>query len=152
MVEARAPGPGTTTLVPPDLALGFLKEIKSQPSQSLLAGEATVPACQFTEKGAWSGGEYRKLTGQRAPSQITGYEQWVLFKIEDPNGKDLVPGDLAKSSTWNYSLRTPRSARTVFGTSDRCVLGPTGEPVKKVVEALTALGVSLPPEYAYIVR
>lgn len=152
MVEARAPAPGAATLIPPDLALGFLKEIKSQPSQYLLAGEATIPPCQFTEKGAWSGGEYRKVTGQRAPTQVTGYDQWVLFKIEDPDGKDLAPGDLAKSITWNYSLRTPRAARTVFGTSDRCVLGPTGEPVKKVVEALTALGVSLPSEYAYIVR
>jgi hypothetical protein len=152
MVEARAPTTGAAALVPPDLALGFLKEIRSQPSQSLLAGEATIPPCQFTEKGAWSAGEYRKVTGQRAPTQITNYDQWVLFKIEDPNGKDLAPADLQKSGAWNYSLRTPRSARTVFGTSDRCVIGPTSEPVKKVVEALTALGVSLPPEYTYIVR
>ena len=43
------------TLVPPDLALAFLKEIKSQPSQSLLAGETTIPPCQFAEKGTGSG-------------------------------------------------------------------------------------------------
>jgi hypothetical protein len=32
------------------------------------------------------------------------------------------------------------------------VLGPTGEPARKVVEALAALGVAIPPELAYIVR
>lgn len=152
-VQARAPAPpGAATLVPPDLALEFLKEIKSQPGKSLLAGEATIPPCLFTTTGTWSGGEYRKLTGQRAPTQITSYEHWVLFKIEDPSGHDLVPADLPKPSSWNYSLRTPRGARTVFGTSDHCVIGPTSEPVKKVVEALAALGVTLPPELTYIVR
>jgi hypothetical protein len=148
--QVRAPG--AAALVPPDLALEFLKEIKSQSSKSLLAGEATIPPCLFTTSGTWSGGEYRKLTGQRAPTQITNYEHWVLFKIEDPSGNDLVPADLQKPNSWSYSLRTPRGARTVFGTSDHCVIGPTSEPVRKVVEALTALGVTLPPELTYIVR
>jgi hypothetical protein len=40
----------------------------------------------------------------------------------------------------------------VFGTTDRCVVGPTGEPARKVVEALAALGVALPPDLGYIVR
>jgi hypothetical protein len=46
----------------------------------------------------------------------------------------------------------PRSARTVFGATDHCVVGPTGGPPRKVVEALAALGVALAPEYGYIVR
>lgn len=53
---------------------------------------------------------------------------------------------------WIYSLRTPRPARTVFGTTDHCVGEPTSEPPRKVVEALAALGVALAPEYGYIVR
>ena len=141
-----------STLVPADLAIAFLKEIKSTPSSSLLAGETTVPPCQFTEKGAWSAGEYRKVTGQRAPTQITSYEQWILFRIEEPGGRDLLPADLEKGGSWNYSLRTPRTARTVFGTTDHCIIGPTAEPPRKVVQALAALGTALAPEYGYIVR
>ena len=140
------------TLVPPDLALAFLKEIKSQSSQSLLAGETTIPPCQFAEKGTGSGGEYRKVTGQRAPNLVTSYEFWTLLKIEEPGGRDFGAADLNRAGTWNYSLRTPRGARTVFGTVDHCIVGPTSEPVRKVVEALTALGVGLAPEYASIVR
>ena len=140
------------TLVPTDLAIGFLQEIKSRPNRSLLAGETTIPPCRFTEKGVWSGGEYRKMTGQRAPAQVSSYEHWVLFKIEDPSGRDFVPAELDKPNAWNYSLRTPRAARTVFGTSDHCIVGPTTEPARKVVEALSALGVALAPEYGYIVR
>ncbi|HWM43359.1 MAG TPA: hypothetical protein VNP36_13050 [Burkholderiales bacterium] len=140
------------TLVPADLAIAFLKEIKSTRSSSLLAGETTVPPCQFTEKGAWSAGEYRKVTGQRAPTQITSYEQWILFRVEEPGGRDLLPADLEKGGSWNYSLRTPRTARTVFGTTDHCIVGPTAEPPKKVVQALAALGIALAPEYSYIVR
>lgn len=146
-----APATRATTLVPADLALGFLQEIKSRPNRSLLAGEATIPPCRFAEKGTWSGGEYRKMTGQRAPSQVTSYEHWVLFKIEDPSGRDLIPAELDKPNAWNYSLRTPRGARTVFGTTDHCIIGPTTEPVRKVVEALAALGVAV-SEYGYIVR
>ena len=140
------------TLVPPDLALAFLREIKSQASQSLLAGETTIPPCQFAEKGTGSAGEYRKVTGQRAPNQATSYEFWTLSKIEEPGGRDLTAANLNRAGTWNYSLRTPRGARTVFGTTDHCIVGPTSEPVRKVVEALTALGVGLPSEYGYIVR
>ena len=140
------------TLVPPDLALAFLKEIKSAPSQSLLAGETTIPPCQFAEKGTGSSGEYRKVTGQRAPNQATSYEFWTLSKIEAPGGRDFGTADLNRPATWNYSLRTPRGARTVFGTTDHCIVGPTSEPVRKVVEALTALGVGLAPEYGNIVR
>ena len=140
------------TLVPPDLAVAFLKEIKSAPNRSLLAGEATIPPCQFTEKGAWSAGEYRKVTGQRAPTLITNYDQWILFRIEEPGGRDFLPADMEKGAAWNYSLRTPPTARTVFGTTDHCVIGPTAEPAKKVVQALVALGVALTPEFAYIVR
>ena len=141
-----------STLVPADLAIAFLAEIKSTPGSSLLAGESTIPPCQFTEKGTWSAGEYRKVTGQRAPTQITSYEQWILFRIEEPGGRDLLPADLEKGGSWNYSLRTPRSARTVFGTTDHCIIGPTAEPTKKVVQALAALGVAMAPEYSYIVR
>lgn len=140
------------TLLPADLALGFLQEIKSRPNRSLLAGETTIPPCRFTDKGTGSGGEYRKMTGQRAPNQVTSYEHWMLFKIEDPSGRDFVPAELDKPNAWNYSLRTPRAARTVFGTTDHCIVGPTTEPARKVVEALAALGVAVAPEYGYIVR
>jgi len=143
---------GAATLVPPDLAIEFLKEIKSTPSSSLLAGETTIPPCQFTDKGTWSAGEYRKVTGQRAPTVVTSYEHWILFRIEEPGGRDFLPADMEKGGTWNYSLRTPRSARTVFGTADHCIVGPTGSPPKKVVQALAALGVAVAPEYGYIVR
>src|SRR5574341_950582 len=72
---ATASAPGAATLVPPDLALAFLQEIKSESGSN--------PPCKFTEKGTWSAGEYRKITLQKAPTQITGYPQWILFKIED---------------------------------------------------------------------
>ena len=148
--DARTSGAGT--LLPADLALAFLQEIKSRSNRSLLAGEATIPPCRFGEKGTGSAGEYRKLTGQRAPVQLTSYQHWILFKIEDPAGNDFVPAELQKTNAWNYSLRTPRTARTVFGTTDHCIVGPTTEPVRKVVEALSALGVGVAPEYGYVVR
>ncbi len=141
---------GAASLLPTDLALGFLQAIASQPSRSLLAGETTIPPCRFTEKGTWSAGEYRKVTLHRAPTEITGYRSWILFRIEEPGGRDFLPADLERSHAWSYSLRTPTSARTVFGTVDRCVLGPTSEPAKKVVEALSALGVTVAQEYRYI--
>jgi hypothetical protein len=40
----------------------------------------------------------------------------------------------------------------VFGTTDHCIIGPTTEPVRKVLEALAALGVQIAPEYGYVVR
>jgi len=150
MVDARTQR--AASLVPPDLALAYLQEVKSQPNRSLLAGETTIPPCRFAEKGTGSGGEYRKVTGQRGPVQLTPYEHWVLYKIEEPGGRDFAPADVARGGPWNYSLRTPRDARTVFGTSDHCIVGPTAEPARKVIEALSALGVLIAPEYGYIVR
>jgi hypothetical protein len=147
-----APAATAGVLVPADLAIAFLKEIKSAPSRSLFLGEATIPPCQFTDKGAWSAGEYRKVTGQRAPTLVTSYEQWILFRIEEPGGRDFLPADMEKGASWSYSLRTPPTARTVFGTTDHCVIGPTAEPARKVVQALAALGVAIAPEFAYIVR
>ncbi|MCD6042561.1 MAG: hypothetical protein K0R40_2164, partial [Burkholderiales bacterium] len=101
-------------------------------------------------KGTWSAGEYRKVTLHRAPTEITGYRSWILFRIEDAGGRDFLPADLERSHAWSYSLRTPTSARTVFSTVDHCVVGPTNEPAKKVVEALSALGVTVAQEYRYI--
>jgi hypothetical protein len=141
---ATAAPPSAATLVPADLALAFLQGIKP--------AAAGIPACRFTDKGTWSAGEYRRVTGQRAPTQITSYPNWILFKIDDASGREFRPADLERSSAWSYTLRTPRTARTPFGVTDNCVVGPTSEPPKKVVEALTALGVALAPEYAYIVR
>jgi hypothetical protein len=141
----------TAALLPPDIAMAFLQEIRSRPGKSLLAGETTIPPCQFTEKGVWSGGQYRKLAGRRAPNYVTEYKGWILYKIEDPSGHDFTAAELDKPNAWNYSLRTPRSARTVFGTTDHCLIGPTTEPARKIVEALAALGVEVAPEYAYIV-
>ena len=139
------------TLLPADLALDFLRGIKSRTSP-VLFGSETVAPCRFTDKGAWSGGEYRRLTGQRGPNEVTGYEQWILVRIDDPGGRELVPAELTTPNAWRYWLRTPRTARTMFGTTDHCVLGPATEPVGKVVEAFVALGVALVPEYGYIVR
>lgn len=143
--------PKSASLVPPDIALGFLQEIKSRSNRSLLAGETTIPPCVFTDKGITSRGEYRRVTGHRAPNRITGYDQWVLFKVEDPGGRDLSQRELDQPNAWNYSLRTPRGAG-VLSTTDHCIVGPTTEPVRKVAEALGALGVSLAPEYSYLAR
>ena len=149
---AGAAPAAASALVPADLALGFLQDIKSTANASLQQGESTIPPCRFTERGAWSAGDYRKVTGQRAPTVVTAYDQWVLFRIEEPGGRDFLPADMENGGAWNYSIRTPRTARTVFGTTDHCVIGPTSEPPKKVVQALTALGITLAAEYAYIVR
>lgn len=150
--SAAAPAAGKpASLLPTDLALAFLQDIKSQPSKSLMGGETNIPPCIFTEQGTSSGGEYRKVTGS-APNLVTSYGFWILFRIEDPDGNDLKPGTANAPNTWNYSLRTPRTARTAFGTTDHCIIGPTKEPVRKVVEALSALGVAIAPEHAYILR
>ena len=141
----------TAALLPPDIAMAFLQDIKSQQGKSLLAGESVIPPCQFTEKGVWSGGQYRKVVGRRAPKSVTEYGRWILFKIEEASDDEIAAAGLNKPKAWHYSLRTPRSARTVFGTSDHCVIGPTAEPARKIVEALAALGVEVAPEYAYIV-
>ncbi|MGH8724351.1 MAG: hypothetical protein ACREU1_05805, partial [Burkholderiales bacterium] len=146
--DARAPK--AASLVPADLAMGYLQGIKSEAGRSLLTGETTIAPCRFTEKGLWSGGEYNRLIGRRAPNQVTAYTHWVLFKIEDPAGRDIVPADLGREGAWNYSVRTPRTARTVFGTTDHCIIGPTAEPARKVVEALAALGVEVAAEFTYM--
>ena len=45
-----------------------------------------------------------------------------------------------------------RTARTVLGIHDHCNLGPSAEPVRRLVEALSALGVEVPAAYAYTAR
>jgi hypothetical protein len=137
-------------LLPRDLALEFLQGVRSREARSLLGGEKTIPPCQFTAAGATSRGEYRKLTGYRAPNAVTRYADWILFRIEDPSGTDFRPAELDKPNAWNYSLRAPKTARTVLGTNDGCIIGPTTEPTQKILQALTALGVEIAPEFAYI--
>jgi len=137
-------------LLPRDIALEFLQGIRSRPGRSLLGGESTIPVCELVASGITSRGEYRKVTGYRAPNAVTRYNEWILFKIEDPSGTDFRPAELDKPNAWNYSLRMPRTARTVLGTHDRCILGPTSEPARKVLQAFTALGVEIAPEFAYI--
>src|SRR5260370_20995358 len=85
----------TAALLPPDIAMAFLREIKSREGKSLLAGETTIPPCQFTEKGVWSGGQYRKLVGRRAPDYVTDYKNGLLFTIDDPSGHDFTPAERA---------------------------------------------------------
>src|SRR5260370_16151868 len=138
----------TAALLPPDIAMAFLQEIRSRPGKSLLAGETTIPPCQFTEKGVWSGGQYRKLAGRRAPNYVTEYKGWVLFKIEDPAGHDFTATELDKPNAWHYSLRTPRSAPTAVGTTHHSVLDPTTEPARKIVEALFAPRAEGAPQHA----
>ena len=137
-------------LLPPDLALEFLQGVRSRPGGSLLSGERNIPACELSAKGASSGGEYKRLIGRRGPAEVTRYGDWILHKIEDPSGHDFKPAELEKPNAWNYYVRTPRTARTMMGTADHCVIGPTTEPVGKVVQALSALGVEIPPEFAFI--
>lgn len=137
-------------LLPRDLALDFLRGIPSRAGGSLLLGERNIPPCVFASKGASSNGEYKRLIGHRGAAEITAYGEWILHKIEEPSGHDFLPADIEKRSSWNYYVRTPRNARTMMGTRDHCVVGPTGEPVTKVLQALSALGVDIAPELAYI--
>jgi len=137
-------------LLPRDLALEFLQGIRSREASSLLGGEKTIPPCEFVAGGITSRGAYRKVTGYRAPDAVTRFNNWILFRIEDPSGHDFRPAELDKPNAWNYSLRMPKTARTVLGTHDRCILGPTTESTRKMLEALTALGVEIAPEFAYI--
>lgn len=150
-VQGAAPSQ-TAALLPADLAVGFLQQINSQPARTTLAGESTVPACWFTDKGTWSAGGYRKLTGQHGPSQVTPYAAWTLARIENAQGRELSAADLDQPGIWYYDLRTPRSARTVLGIHDHCNLGPSAEPVRRLIEALSALGVEVPAAYAYSAR
>jgi len=137
-------------LLPRDLALEFLQRIRSSAGGSLLSGERNIPPCVFASKGASSNGEYKRLIGRRGAAEITAYNQWILHKIEEPSGHDFTPADIEKPSAWNYYVRTPRNARTMMGTRDHCVVGPTSEPVSKMLQALSAVGVEITPELAYI--
>ena len=150
-VQSAAPSQ-TASLLPADIAMGFLQQINSQPARTTLAGESTVPACWFTDKGMWSAGGYRKLTGKHGPSQVTPYAGWTLARIENAEGREITGADLKQAGLWYYDLRTPRSARTAFGVSDHCNLGPSAEPAPRIIEALSALGVEVPAAYAYIAR
>src|SRR5262245_63566217 len=51
---------GAATLVPADLALSFLQELKS----------TGTPPCRFTDKGTWSAGEYRKIRSEEHTSEL----------------------------------------------------------------------------------
>src|SRR5919204_267719 len=103
---------------------------KVEPTPKIaLAPKPTAPACWFTDKGAWSAGGYRKLTGQHGPSQVTPYASWTLARIENAQGRELSAADLDQPGVWYYDLRTPRTARTVLGIHDHCNLGPSAEPV-----------------------
>lgn len=137
-------------LLPADIALEFLQRIRSRAGGSLLTGERNIPPCVFASKGASSNGEYKRLVGRRGAAEITSYKDWLLHKIEEPSGHDFKPADIDKPSAWNYYLRTPRNARTMMGTRDHCVIGPTSEPVGKMLQALSAVGVDIAPEFAYI--
>jgi len=137
-------------LLPADLALEFLQSIRSRPGGSILTGERNIPPCVFASKGASSNGEYKRLVGRRGAAEITLYTEWILRKVEDPSGHDFAPADIDKPNAWNYYLRTPRNARTPMGTRDLCVVGPTTEPVRKMVQAFTALGIEIAPEFAFI--
>ena len=150
-VQSATPS-GTAALLPADIAVGFLQQINSQPARSTLAGESTVPGCWFTDKGMWSAGGYRKLTGQHGPSQVTPYAAWAVHRIENAQGRELTGGELNQSGPWYYDLRTPRTARTAIGISDHCNLGPSAEPLPRILEALSALGVEVPAAYANIAR
>jgi len=150
-VQSAAPSQ-TAALLPADIAVGFLQQINSQPARTTLTGESTVPACWFTDKGMWSAGGYRKLTGQHGPSQLTPYAAWTLVRVENAQGREIAGSDVKQPGVWYYDLRTPRSARTVLGISDHCNLGPSAEPVARIVEALSALGVEVPAAYAFIAR
>ena len=143
----------TATLLPADIAVGFLQQINSQPARTTLTGESTVPACRFTDKGMWSAGGYRKLTGQHGPAQVTPYAGWTLARIENAQGREVTSGDLNQPGVvWYYDLRTPRTARHALSVTDHCNLGPSGEAPPRIIEALSALGVEVPAAYDYIAR
>ena len=137
-------------LLPRDIALEFLQGIRSRPGRSLLGGESTIPPCELTASGLTSRGTYKKVTGYTAPNEVTRYNTWILFRIEGASGRDFRPAELDKPNAWNYSVRNPKTAKTVLGTHDRCILGPSTEPPQKVLQAFTALGVEIAPEFAYI--
>ena len=137
-------------LLPRDIALEFLQGIRSRPGRSVMGGESVIPPCELTNSGLTSRGAYKKVTGYTAPNEINRYNTWILFRIEDAGGRDFRPSELDKPNAWNYSVRNPKTAKTVLGTHDRCILGPSTEPPQKVLQALTAMGVEIAPEFAFI--
>ena len=145
----------TAALLPPELALMYLQKIPSEKTSR--TGEPVIPPCQLTETGTWSGGAYERRTlavgpTVLSPMDVPVYNRWILFKIENRNGDDLTQATLERTDARNYSLRTPKNARSLLGTIDHCVIGPTTEPPRKVIEALVSLGVDVAPEFAYIVK
>jgi hypothetical protein len=137
-------------LLPRDIALEFLQSIRSRPGRSVMGGESVIPPCELTSTGLTSRGTYKKVTGYTAPNEVNRYNTWILFRIEDASGRDFRPSELNNPNAWNYGLRHPKTAKTVLGTHDRCTLGPSTEPLQKVLQALTAMGIEIAPEFAYI--
>lgn len=143
----------TAALLPKEIALMYLQRIKSEKTSR--TGEPVIPGCLLTETGAWSGGAYEKrnvtLGTTISPMDIPTYNRWILFKIEDRRGTDLTQAELERPHDWIYSIRSPRNARSLLNTVDHCVLGPSTEPPRKVIEALLSLGVEVAADFAYIV-
>ena len=144
----------TAALLPKELALLYLQKIKSQPSSR--TGELTIPPCQLTETGPWSGGEYRRRNitwfgTTQSPMDISDYGRWILYRVIDKGGDTMRQADIDRPNVWSYGLRFPKTAKTYLATIDSCMLGPTTEPPRRVVEALVSLGVDISPELAYIV-
>ena len=141
------------SLLPPEIALAYLEKIESRGSEKF--GES-IPPCQLAEKGLSSGGEYRRrnLTvfgTTTAPNVVAPFRQWYVYRVFDRDGDVLRQADLEAPNDWAYVLRTPRNARTLLGTTDSCMVGPTSEPPRRVIEALVALGTDVAPNLAYIV-
>lgn len=143
----------TAALLPKEIALMYLQRIKSQGSSR--TGESVIPPCQLTPTGVWSGGQYRKRTltlgTTLSPMDIPDYTRWILYRVIDKDGDAFSQSEIDLPNTWSYFLRFPRTAKTLLGTIDHCVIGPTGEPPRKVVEALVSLGADVASELAYIV-
>jgi len=143
----------SAVLLPKDIALMYLQKVKSQGSSR--TGESVIPPCQLTETGVWSGGQYRKRTltlgSALSPMDIPDYTRWILYRVIDRSGDAFSQADIDQPNTWSYFLRFPRTAKSVLGTIDHCVIGPTSEPPRKVVEALVSLGADVAGELAYIV-
>jgi len=137
-------------LLPRDIALEFLQGIRSRPGRSVMGGESVIPPCEITNTGVTSRGAYKKVTGYTAPNEVNRFSTWLVFRIEDASGRDFRPAELDKPNAWVYGLRNPKTAKTVLGTHDRCTLGPSSEPLQKVLQAFAALGVEIAPEFAYI--
>lgn len=143
----------TAALLPKEIALMYLQKVKSQGASR--TGESVIPPCQLTETGAWSGGLYRKRTltlgTALSPMDIPDYTRWILYRVIDKDGDAFHQADIDQPNTWSYFLRFPRTAKTMLGTIDHCVIGPTNEPPRKVVEALVSLGADVASDLAYIV-